>query len=199
MKLAERILEQVTGNGIADALIGEMEACFADFAQARRQYLDVMAVLQQELGDKAKPSASNEMDAISQQAASSFVFSGFLGLKANLDNFINPVARDFLEVDPDTYLREETARRLPAYSQAQQLRDQFYAQLSEEQQGLYESVIDYVSYLETVGPKLAHYYGYILGNDLLPRLIPGYHLDMAQTAQYRMLLQQYMGKRLELL
>ena len=198
MKLAERILEQVTGNGIADALIGEMEACFADFAQARRQYLDVMAVLQQELGDKAKPSASNEMDAISQQAASSFVFSGFLGLKANLDNFINPVARDFLEVDPDTYLREETARRLPAYTQAQLLRNRFYAHLSAEQQTLYEAVIDYVSYLETIGPKLAHYYGYILGNDLLPRLIPGYHPDMAHTAQYRMLLQQYVGKRLEL-
>lgn len=199
MKLAERILEQVTGNGIADALIGEMEACFADFAQARRQYLDVMAVLQQELGDKAKPSASNEMDAISQQAASTFSFSGFLGIKANLDNFIDPVSRGFLDVDPETYLREETARRLPAYTQAQQIRNQFYAQLSARQQEQYETAIDYVSYLETVGPKLAHYYGYILGNDLLPRLIPGYHPDMAQTAQYRMLLQQYMGKRLELL
>ena len=199
MKLAERFLEQLTGDSIAEALIREMEESIEDFAQARKQYIETMAALQKEMGEGGELTVSDEMNAISQQVASSFVFSGFLGLKANLDNFIDPVSRGFLEVDPETYLREETAHRLPAYTQAQQLRDRFYAQLTEEQQGLYESVIDYVSYLETVGPKLAHYYGYILGNDLLPRLIPGYHLDMAQTAQYRMLLQQYMGKRLELL
>ena len=194
MKLAEKILEQLTGNGIVEGLIREMEESFADFAQVRMKYIDVMAVLQQELGDKATPSVSDEMNAISQQAASTFVFSGFLGLKANLDNFIDPICRDFLEVDPETYLREETAHRLPAYTQAQQLRNQFYAQLSAKQQTLYGAVIDYVSYLETLGSKLAHYYGYILGNDLLPRLIPGYHPDMAQAAQYRMQLRRYVGK-----
>jgi len=195
MKLVEKLSEQLTGNGLADMLVAEMEGCFEEFAQARERYLEVMAVLRQELGEAA---VSGEMDAIDQQAASTFAFSGFLGLKANLDNFINPVSRDFLEVDPETYLREETARRLPAYTQAQQARNHFYTQLSAEQQTLYEAVIDYVSYLETVGPKLAHFCGYILGNDLLPRLIPGYHPDLAQTARYRMLLQQYVGEGVKL-
>lgn len=194
MITTEKILEQLTGNGIVEAFIREVEAHFEDFAQARKQYIETMDALQKELGDAVKPSVSDEMDAITRQAASCLVFSGFLGMKANLDNYIDPVSRSFLEVDPETYLREETAHRLPAYTQAQQLRDRFYAQLSPEQRVKYEPVIDYVSHLETIGPKLAHYRGYILANDLLPRLIPGYHPDLVQTARYRMLLRKYVGE-----
>ena len=38
----------------------------------------------------------------------------------------------------------------------------------------FEDIVVYI-YLETVVPKLAHYYGYLLGNELLPCIIPGYH------------------------
>ena len=104
------------------------------------------------------------------------------------------MTRNFLDVDSEIYLREETAHRLPEYEGAQKVLDQFYALLSPNQKVLYEDVISYSSYLETTAPKLAHYYGYLLGNELLPRIIPGYHGDMALTVRYRMMLRDYFGK-----
>ena len=128
-----------------------------------------------------------EMDAIDKQLRSLVLFSGMLGLRANWEHFIDPL-RNFLDADTEVYLREETAHRLPAYKAAQETRDAFFARLSPEEQDIYDAVTEYACYLETVAPKLAHYYGYILGNELLPQVIPGYHPSALQTAAYEMTL-----------
>ena len=177
--------EHITGDFIA--LIGEM---FTDFAQVRDRYLAAMAELKKTQGEFCE----TEMDAVDRQLRSSVLFSGMLGLKANLDHFIDPIARSFLDVDFEVYLREETAHRLPEFEAAQQIRAGFYARLSPAERELYGDVLEYTCYLETVAPKLAHYYGYILGNDLLPQVIPGYYPDTLQTAQYETMLTQYWGK-----
>ena len=52
---------------------------------------------------------------------------------------------------------------------------------------------EYICYLETVGPKLAHYYGYLLGNAMLHRVIPGYQPDLALTLGYFTMLKNYFG------
>lgn len=189
----QTILKQLTGEEIYDSLIHFMAEEFEDFAVAREQYERIMDILQAELGEKAVTDVNK---AIQQQTVSNLLFSGTLGLKANLDNFINPLTRNFLDVDAEIYLREETAHRLPEYERAQRVLDQFYSTLSPDQKELYEDVIAYVSYLETIAPKLVHYYGYLLGNELLPYIIPGYHVDMALTRQYRIMLSTYFGKNL---
>lgn len=193
MLTKKAVWEQLTGKYIAEAIVKAVGETFEDFAEVQSRYLRAMQTLQGELGTFCK----EEMDAIDQQTHSLVLFSGMLGLKANLDNFVNPTAQSFLTVDSEVYLREETAHRLPEYENAQQVRCGFYAQLSVEQQVIYEDVIEYACYLETVGPKLAHYYGYILGNDFLPLVIPGYHPDSTQTAQYTALLKRYFGKDFE--
>ena len=66
--------------------------------------------------------------------------------------------------------------------------------LTEKQKETYEAVNTYTSHLETVGPKLAHYYGYLLGNELLPWVIPGYHADSVLTIRYTDMLRQYFGE-----
>lgn len=190
----QTVLDQLTGRGIVDALVAVMAENFEDFAEAQKQYLDTTHALEAELGTGISPCVRDEMDAIERQTASDLLFSGLLGLKANLDHFIDPIARSFLDVDFETYLREDTAHRLPEYSRAAQVRDRFYGSLSPEQQERYEHVITYVSHLETVGPKLAHYYGYLLGNELLYRVVPGYHPDTVQTLQYKSMLDTYLGK-----
>lgn len=149
-----------------------------------------MNTLRKDLGS----AVMEEMNAITRQCTSDLLFAGMLGLKANFDNFIDPVARNFLDVDFEVYLREETAHSMPEYVQAQQARDRFYARLSPAQRETYEAVISYTSHLETVGPKLAHYYGYMLGNELLPRVVPGYHSNMALTIKYTSMLRDYWGK-----
>lgn len=187
----QALLNQLTGKEIYNSLIHFMTEEFEDFAAIRKQYEHTMDILQTELGEKAVTDAIN---AIQHQSVSNLLFSGFLGIKANLDNFINPLERNFLDVDSEIYLREETAHRLPEYESAQRVLDQFYTLLSPNQKVLYEDVISYISYLETTAPKLAHYYGYLLGNELLPRIIPGYHGDMALTVRYRMMLRDYFDK-----
>lgn len=190
----QTVLEQLTGEEIYNALIQIMGKEFADFAVTRKQYERAIAILRTELGDDTIADVTN---AIRQQTVSTLLFSGVLGLKANLDNFINPLTRNFLDADSEIYLREDTARRLPHYEQAQKVLDRFYALLSPDRRTLYEDVIAYISHLETVGPKLAHYYGYLLGNELLPRVVPGYHADTALTVQYRMMLEDYFGQKID--
>lgn len=184
------IREQLTSHHIVEAFVQWMAKEYEDFAADHQRYMDAIASLQQELGD----AAIEEIDAIERQCASDLLFSGLLGLKANLDNFVDPVARNFLDVDFEVYLREETAHRLPDYEQAQKVRDWFYSKLTPAQKEIYEDVITYTSHLETVGPKLAHYFGYILGNTLFPRTVPGYHSDLALTIQYKNMLGDYFGK-----
>lgn len=184
------ILENVTEHHIVEAFVQWMAKKDDEFAADYQRYTEAMDELQKELGDLVK----DEIDAIEQQCASDLLFSGFLGLKANLDNFIDPVARNFLDVDFEVYLREETAHRLPEYERAQKIRDRFYSQLTSAQRETYEDVITYTSHLETVGPKLAHYFGYIIGNQLLPRVVPGYHMDWVLTMRYNDMLNRYFGK-----
>lgn len=190
MLTIETILERLTGRHVVETFVQRMAEKSEDFAADRQRYIDAMDVLRKEFGD----AVTDEMDAIERQFASDLLFSGLLGLKANLDNFIDPVAKNFLDVDSEVYLREGTAHRLPEYERAQKVRDRFYSLLSPVQQKLYEDVITYTSHLETVGPKLAHYYGYLLGNELLPRVVPGYHVDSVLTMRYTDMLNHYFGK-----
>lgn len=189
----ESMMEQLTGKVIAEALVETLSRNFEDFAPVKERYDKAIRSLREELGDPVQ----HEEDAIAQLTASNLTFSGFLGLKANLDHFTDPVARNFLDVDTETYLRENTARRLPAYRQAQEARSRFYALLTAEQKELYEDITAYVAYLETAGPKLAHYWGYILGNKIMHHMIPGYHDDPVLTAKYQMMLKAYFGNQIQ--
>ena len=119
MLTMQTILEQLTGRHIVEAFVQQMAEKSEGFAADRQRYIDAMDVLQKELGD----AVLEERDAIERQLASDLLLSGFLGLKANLNNFIDPIARNFLDVDFDVYLREETAHRLPEYERAEKSRD----------------------------------------------------------------------------
>lgn len=190
----QTILNLLTGDKLLDSLIAAMEENFEDFPEIRQKYIQTMDNLQSILGEDA---VQKEKDAICQQIASSIIFSGVLGLQANYHYFSDPVGGDFLNADPEAYLRENIAKHLPEYVAAQQSRSEFYSQLDAAQKALYQPVTEYISYLETVGPKLAHYYGYVMGNDLLQRVVPGYQPNMAFTLQYCMRLEMYFGKRLD--
>lgn len=184
------ILENLTEHYVVETFVQWMAKENEDFAVDYQRYTDAIDALRRELGN----AVTEDIDAIEQQCASDLLFSGFLGLKANLDNFIDPVARNFLDVDFEVYLREKTAHRLPEYERAQKIRDRFYSQLTSVQKETYADVITYTCHLETVGPKLAHYFGYLLGNQLLPRVIPSYHSDMVLTIKYNSMLEDYFGK-----
>lgn len=191
MTKLEAALQHLTGEGLVEALIDYLEKRFADFPGIRQRYLFAVATLEREL-----PIIQQEVAAIYKQQASTLLFSSYLGLKANLDHFTDPVRRDFLDVDSEVFLREVAARRLPEYQQAQSVRKQFAAILSSCQQEKYEDIAEYADYLETVGPKLAHYCGYLLGNEILGKIIPGYFPDTGHTMRYKAAVEAYFGERI---
>ena len=84
-------------------------------------------------------------------------------------------------------------RRLPEYEKAQEIIDAFFATVTLMDRGKLDAIIEYMTYMDTIGPKLAHYYGYIVGNDVLYRLVPGYFQDDVFSMQYRSMLECYWG------
>lgn len=184
----QTVFRLLSGNLVAETLEALMADQLPDFSDVQRNYADAVAALELDMGADA---VKAETESIKRQMASTFLFCGVLGVKANLDNFLDPVARSFLGTDPEIYLRERTARMLPEYQEAEASRARFFARLTPKQRLLYEGVTEYDIYLKTVGPKLAHYYGYLLGNWLLPKIIPSYQPDPAQTFSYRMMLKSF--------
>ena len=192
------IFEKISYKELVTKLVDVIAANSIEFAADQAHFDETISLLKTELEQDTSPSATDLADAIYQQIGSTLVFSYCLGLKANLDHFIDPVSRTFLDVDPEVYLRENIARQLPDYLRAQHVQEQFYKALSPSQKEKYDDgITTYICHLETVGPKLAHYYGYLFGNELFPHVVPGY-VDTAQlTLQYRYMLEAYSGTSLK--
>ncbi len=169
------IMEQLTGQSLTDLLAQLLEQHCEGFPEIREKFQE--AIVQTEKGDKLA-------DAIATQAASDLLFSAALGLKANLDHFLDPIARTFLEIDSEIYLRESVAHNMPQYIEAQKILDAVEVN---------DTIIEYTTYLETIGPKLAHYFGFLLGDELFPRIIPGYQTDSPLTIRYHNWVCRYMG------
>ena len=174
-------------------LIAFMERNCEGFAESRSNYNECLNMLRKELGGNASISVDEFDTAIHDAICSDLVYSAYLGIKANLDYFENPIANNFLEVDPEIYLREGTAHRLPAYERAYAKVNAFYEQLSPELKEATHAVTDYESHIETVGPKYAHFWAFKKANSFFPKVIPGYCASTPFTYAYEHMFAKYMG------
>ena len=190
----ETIINQLVKKDFLSFLLATMENNFSGFFDSRQKYSQAMDTLQRTLSEAV---VKKEMEAISNQFASISLFSCVLGIQANYRSFIDPVGGNFLAADPEIYLREKLAKCLPEYTGSQQFQNEFYGQLDSVQKEQYQAVTEYICFFETVAPKLAHYYGYLLGNDLLRRVVPGYQPNLSQTVQYRMMLENQLGTKFD--
>ena len=194
MLSVNKFFEKVSYKEIVAPIAEVMAERFEDFATDQARFKETISWLENELEGGTSPSVTELVNAIYQRIGSMVLFSWFLGLKANWNHFIDPIGRTFLDVDAEVYLREDVAKRLPDYQNAESVQEQFYAALSPAQQDRYEDITAYICHLETVGPKLAHYYGYMLGNQLFPRIIPGYSADTQLMLRYQYILDNYFGR-----
>lgn len=190
--MTDKMMELLTGREGVDSFVESLSATSEDFAEDYRQFEEAISCFKTTLPNNATPSVDDLLDAIHRQISSQFIFAGYLGFQANVDHFLNPVARTFMEVDPEVYLRESVARTLPEYVSAKAIIDSFRNQLSSEQQTKFESVAMYIAHLETIIPKIAHYEGFLLGNDLLRYILPGYQPDIQLTTCYSWILKEHM-------
>ena len=188
--------EKISYGKILAPLLEALAENFPDFASDQRQYQKSISELRGTVTDLSAPSVEEVEKAVEQQIGTELLFAFSLGLKANLDHFANPGGCRFLDADPEVYLREDAAKDLPDYQSAQRVRLRFRAALAPGQQEQYRAILDYICHLETLVPKLAHYYGYMLGNQLFPHIVPGYREDLKLTAEYRQTLEAYLGVEL---
>ena len=190
--MTDKIEAVLTGKESIDSLVKNLIASSPDFAEEHRQFEEAISFFRTALSKETSLSVDDLLDAIRRYIASQFIFAGYLGFHENIDHFLNPVARTFTEVDPEIYLRERVSRTLPEYVSAKAYIDIFRSLLSSEQQPVFENITIYISHLETIIPKIAHYEGFLLGNDLLRYVLPGYFPDSQLTARYSLLLKEYM-------
>lgn len=198
MLSVNKFFEKVSYKEIVVSITEMMAVNFEDFAADQVRFQETIAWFERELEEGASPSVTELADAIDRRIGAAVLFSYSLGLKANWEHFIDPIGRTFLDVDAEVYLREDMAKRLPDYQKADRVQEQFYTALTPAQQERYEDITAYICHLETVGPKLAHYYGYLLGNQLFPRITPGYGADTALTLRYRHMLEDYLAIPLDM-
>ena len=182
--MADKMMALLTGREGADAFVESLIAASEDFAEDHRQFEEAIAHFKSTLPEGATPSVEDLCDAIRRQITAQVIFAGYLGFQANVDHFLNPIARTFMDVEPEVYLRERVARTLPEYASAKGVIGRFREQLSPEAQEMFESIEIYIAHLETVVPKIAHYDGFLLGNELLYYVLPGYHSDVLLTVRY---------------
>ena len=161
-----------------------------DFPAHVKNYIECLELLEKEVGAEAVEKLKK---AINDKNASDIFFSAQLGYKANLDYFRNPIANNFLNSDPSVYLREELAIRMPMHDRAQREIDGFYTSLTDEQKAMTEVITEYDSYLETIGPKLAHYYGFLYANYMLELTEPAYVQDSSVTFRYSRMMEKYLN------
>ena len=93
MKTMKNTLEKVTKELLVELLLNFMAERNEDFAEDVKKYKDALISLENAL------STEELEDAIYRQTVCMVLFSGWLGFKANMDHFSEPVARTFLEVD----------------------------------------------------------------------------------------------------
>lgn len=193
MMKMQLMIEKLTDVSMVNTLIELMEAHYEDFPECRQKYLAAVERLGRELGEQYNDQVIAMTEAVEKRIASVMIYAGNLGFRANLKNFEDPSAKCFLETDPEVYLGESIAHSLPAYERAQRIMNAFWNLLTEKQKEYYTDILEYYCYLETIGPKLAHYYGYCFANEFLGYVVPGYVPDVVQTDRYTRMLGDIVG------
>lgn len=172
------------------------------FVDEEQKYFSAVDALKEVIGDTVSPSASEYIAAREQQICAELIYVAWLGFQQNLECFQNPINTMFLKMDYEDFHRERRMHTLPEVQKALEIRNAFYEMLRtlpEEKREITEGITEYMSYLETTGYKLAHYWGFILADQFLHYVVPGYVSDSVATMQYRWDLQKYLQLDLKVL
>lgn len=177
----------------AKAMLEEMVAFiekknFNDFKPCRDEYLKAIEKLRTQVGDEV---INKLLDAIDRRCEADMLFCGSLGYQANLANFRDPVARTFLDVDFEDYLRVHVLEDMPQRDVSEREIDVFFHSLNDEQKEIYEPISSYLVSLELDLTKLAHYYGFIFANQMLYYTEPGYHQNFCLSLRYQNFMEKW--------
>ena len=193
MKTIEQIKDLMIGKSVIADLADLLRANDTDFAESEKNYYAAVEKLRAALPTEQTPTLDEYLSACETDVISAVAYAGYLGFRVNLENFHHPIGIDFVRLDTIDYLKDHLFGHFPINYRNSQVREAFYKSLPEGLQNLEDSVQDYFTHLECTGPKLAHYAGYIIANNILSWVEPGYREDYCQTLAFTAETEKYMG------
>ena len=203
MYTVKSILTQVTDSELVFQNVMEtLRTVDPSFEDEHRQYLHSVDTLMNSLRTEDSTKVMGYIAAKEKAFCSEMIYIAWLGFQQNIACFRNPINTEFLKLDYETIHRENSFQSLPNILSALSAINDFdcsLISLPDDIQNIAMGITDFFSYLETVGYKLAHYFGFVFADRFLGYVIPGYAPDTATTMQYAMMLQEYLDFNLSLL
>lgn len=188
MKTIETIAKQLTDSGrIMQDVRDMLMQIDPQFPAEEARYTDAAEKLKKICGKGEAYLAAREAGYVC-----AIIYLAWQGIQLNVDLFYHPVHGLLLHEDFEQLCQEEKIAMLPAHIQAQQLIGEFYKSQPEEVWGLLDVISDYYAHLETVGYKIAHYFGYRLADVFLGQVIPGYACNPSVSGYYSLTLSEYL-------
>lgn len=193
MKTIEEIMYHLTGHGLIEALAKTLRENDNTFVESEKGYTQAVTALREQLPADFTPSLDEYITASERDIISRVAYAGYLGYRVNIENFHHPVKVSFLHEDTIDYVKDHIIGHFPVNYEAARIRESFLKSLPEAMQAYEDAMSDYFIHMECSGPKLAHYAGYIIANNLLPWVEPGYRADWFQSDRFRVQVKEYMG------
>ncbi len=189
MKTVQTILRQLTNPTIIMQELCEiMRHVDPEFLIVENKFLAAVSNLERELEDSITPSISEFISAKEMTLAAEVIFIGWQGFQLNIDIFKAPINRVMLQGDFEELHRESCLAMLPMVYKSKNTITAFYDAIRERHKEIIDQVDDitnYYSYLQTVGFKIVHYFGFCLADGFLPYIIPGYISNQVDTLSYK--------------
>lgn len=184
--IADAILDHKSGMKEATEILKKLDP---QFSEIELHYQEAAEILKTTIGN----SAEEYLDLREQSTYHEFLSLCWSGFHLNYSCFINPINSLALNEDFEFILQEQRLSALPQAKTASQFGTGFLKSIPQDKLELLEPIIEYYSYLQTVGYKIAHYWGYEVAACLFKNLVPGYSVDSTTAGKYRQKLMSYLN------
>lgn len=132
-------------------------------------------------------------DALENLLSAKLLYIAWQGACWNLECCRKPESKLRLQTDYEELHGESFFPALPQVQAMDKAACAAFRKLTPEQQESAMQVQDFYAYLETVGFKLVHYWGFQWGDAFFPKVVPGYVPDTRFTAKYAHMLEHDLG------
>lgn len=193
MKTFDTIIYQTVGHGVIESLADVLRENDADFLELEAEFHYSLDALRRNFPNDMKPTLDEYISAREKDIVSRVAYAGYLGYRVNLENFHHPVKVDFVHLDTIDYIKNHIIGHFPVNDVSAAVCEAFKRAVPVGTNEYLNTIEDYFILLECSGPKLAHYAGYIIANNILPWVEPGYRVDWCQTRMFHDEMMKLMG------
>lgn len=193
MKTPDEIFDLLTGADRIHDLADILREKDPSFIPIEQKYIQAVSLLRSKVSDSEVPSVDEYISAFDATVSANMLYAAYLGYRANLSNFQSSYTLDFTKMDFTDFIRDHLMGHFPMFLHFEKTINVFRDNLSSDLKQLIEPIQEYYIFLDSYGPKFAHYAGYMVSNKLLPWVEPGYREDPRQTIHYQSEIKRYLG------